>query len=220
MSADSFKNDNHSSFVVKEMISEIQQQTGYLSELDGAIGDGDHGINMSKGFTRCTEQLTDDDSLSTGLETLGNILLGEIGGSMGPIYGMFFLTLYEVSENREEIDAECFKTMLEKGISEIQMVGNAKLGDKTLLDTLIPAYEAFAHAQEDGASFALSLQKMEAAAKTGHEATRNLVAKVGRASRLGERSRGKLDAGATSCYFILKSMARAMGRLLEEKMQS
>ncbi len=217
MTAERFKNDTRSSCIVKNMITIIQQNVSHLSEIDGAVGDGDHGINMNKGFTRCGEILTDDDTFSTAIEKLGTVLLTEIGGSMGPLYGMFFLALYEESNKADEIGSACFFTMLHNGLEEIQSLGNAQLGDKTLLDTLIPAVEALKKANEEDKSFFVALKNMEIAAKKGYESTEGLIAKVGRASRLGERSRGVLDAGATSCYLLIKSMTESICKMLERE---
>lgn len=191
-------------FIVENLAKTIQENTAYLSEVDGAIGDGDHGINISKGFTRCAEELEGKDlSLSSSLDVLGRILLMEIGGAMGPLYGTFFLEMAKASKDIDVIDKAVFGKMLEGALRGIQRIGGAELGDKTLLDTLIPAVEAYNRAKERG--FRVALEEMKIAAEKGKESTRDMVAKVGRASRLGERSRGHLDAGATSCWLILKS---------------
>ena len=193
-------------FIVENLIKTIQENAAYLGEVDGAIGDGDHGINMNKGFTRCGEELEGKNlTLSSSLDTLGRILLMEIGGSMGPLYGTFFLRMAKVSKDTEVIDKNVFGEMLETALQGVQEIGGAKLGDKTLVDTLIPAVEAYKEAKEQG--FRVALEEMKKAAKQGKESTRDLVAKVGRASRLGERSRGHLDAGATSCWLIMESFA-------------
>jgi dihydroxyacetone kinase-like protein len=211
---ESFLN-NEGLFVVFGLIDTIRQNKSYLSEIDGAIGDGDHGINMNKGFTACRERLGDQKlSLTVGLKTLGKILLLEIGGSMGPLYGTFFMEMSKACEGKEEIDREVFGDMLNKALSGIQSLGNAKVGDKTLIDTLAPATTAYHNAVKQGQNFCEALVTMRTAAEKGKEATKDLVAKVGRASRLGERSRGSLDAGATSCYLLLASMADSITAFL------
>ena len=200
---------------VNDLIDVIQSNKAYLSEIDGAIGDGDHGINMNKGFTMCREQVDlAENTLASAMKGLGRILLMEIGGSMGPIYGTFFIEMSKVIKERETIEADDFSKMLAAALVGIQGLGNAKLGDKTMLDTLIPAKEAFDAAVAGGKDFAQALDAMTAAAKTGWEGTKDMVAKVGRASRLGERSRGVLDAGATSCYLILNSLAGSFKKIL------
>ncbi len=211
---DSFRNSDGQS-VVLDMIRTIQEKAGFLSEIDGAIGDGDHGVNMSKGFTICQRQLVaNPGSLASGLQTLGRVLMAEIGGAMGPLYGTFFLELAEVAASQENIGLEVFQRMLTGATEAVMSLGNAKVGDKTMVDTLAPAAAAYEQAAASGADFAACLASMAEGAEKGKESTRNLVARVGRASRLGERSRGTLDAGATSCALLLQSMAGSIRALL------
>ena len=210
----SFKNAE-AGIIVDKLIKTIQEQRDYLSEIDGKIGDGDHGINMNKGFTMCEEKLKGQTyNMSEGLCTLGETLLEDIGGSMGPLYGLLFDELSAASEDKDEIDAEVFGEMISGAVEGIQEISPAKVGDKTLLDTLIPAKDAFMEAKDAGKDFAECLDAMNEAAKKGWESTKALVAKIGRASRLGERSRGVLDAGATSCYFIVTTLGTAAKELL------
>ncbi len=201
--------------IVYAMIAVIQENKQYLSDIDGAIGDGDHGINMNKGFSMCKEQLAKQPGgLSHSLQTLADVLVLEIGGSMGPLYGMLFEAMAETAAEEEEIDAALFLRMLEAGVDNVLEIGGAKVGDKTLLDVLVPALEAFRQSQEAENSFETSLTKLKEAAVQGRDATKDMVAKVGRASRLGERSRGVLDAGATSCCLLLCAMADSIRDLL------
>jgi len=171
---------------------------------------------MNKGFTMTEERLgaETDIPLAKALKTLGRVLLMEIGGSMGPLYGTFFIEMSKQCDGKDEIDAETFASMLKAAIAGINSLGNAKVGDKTLMDTLIPAAEAFETALSAGKSFSAALQDLKTAAEAGKESTRDLVARIGRASRLGERSRGVLDAGATSCNLILQSLSDSMIGLL------
>lgn len=202
--------------VVLDLSRAIQSNAAYLSEIDGAIGDGDHGINMNKGFTLVQQQLEGHESLdlASALDLVGTTLFTEIGGAMGPLYGSLFMDMAEPARGKSEIDRETFGAMLTAGLQSVQVLGEAKVGDKTLIDTLVPACDVYHAAVAEGASFEEALAKMAAAAEAGKESTRDLVAKVGRSSRLGERSRGHLDAGATSCYLILKSLADSMTALL------
>ncbi len=201
--------------LVTDLVATIQANRDYLSEIDGKIGDGDHGINMNKGFTLCGERLAAGTAdMSAALMTLSETLMNDIGGSMGPLYGVFFEGLSTQSEGKEQIDAAAFLAMLEEALAGIEDIGSAKVGDKTLLDTLSPAVEAFRGAVEGGKDFTAALDEMDAAAEAGWRSTENMVAKIGRASRLGERSRGVLDAGATSCWLILHSMADSVRGLL------
>jgi phosphoenolpyruvate---glycerone phosphotransferase subunit DhaL len=203
--------------IVLELVGTIQTNAGYLSEIDGAIGDGDHGINMGKGFSRAGDLLAagKGQDLAGSLNVLGQVLLTEIGGAMGPLYGTFFLEMAQACQGKNEIDAVTFGQMLAAAYAGVVDVGGAKVGDKTLVDTLAPAVAAYQNALAQGLSFAAALQALSAAAADGKESTRQLVAKIGRASRLGERSRGVLDAGATSCYLILSSLADSMSRRLQ-----
>ncbi len=194
--------------IVLSMADRIVENRAYLSEIDGKIGDGDHGVNMAKGFGMAAERLKGKDlSLGASLETLGTILMTEIGGSMGPLYGVMFTEFAEKLEGVDAIDAAAYSRMLHAGLEGIQSIGSAKVGDKTLLDTLVPAVEAFDKATADGKPFGEALDALVAAAESGRDSTINLVAKIGRASRLGERSLGVLDAGATSCAIILKELS-------------
>lgn len=206
----------HGKRVIIDLARIIQENAAYLSEIDGAIGDGDHGINMNKGFTLARQQIEARDpvDLASGLDLLGNILFAEIGGAMGPLYGSLFMAMAEPARDKTEIDRETFGAMLNAALEAVQALGEAKVGDKTLIDTLAPACEAYNAAIADDSSFADALASMATAAEAGKESTRDLVAKVGRSSRLGERSRGHLDAGATSCYLILKSLADSITELL------
>ncbi|HVP18848.1 MAG TPA: dihydroxyacetone kinase subunit DhaL [Spirochaetia bacterium] len=214
---DSFENQDGES-IVFNMIETIQKNAKVLSEIDGAIGDGDHGINMSKGFTICKQRLeANPGDFAGGLRTLGRVLMAEIGGAMGPLYGTFFLELSRVAGNQQTITRECFQRMLESGSEAVMSLGNAKVGDKTMVDTLVSAVEAYRKAAASGADLAAALAAMATGAAEGKESTRNLVAKVGRASRLGERSRGIPDAGATSCALLLESMARSIRVLLAKE---
>ena len=206
-----------SSQVVNDLVTVINNNRQYLSEIDGAIGDGDHGINMSKGFTQCGDALAAlpaPPDLAKAFDVLALSLLEGIGGSMGPLYGNFFMAFSDTLAGKDELDAPLFGTALDAAIAAIQELGNAKVGDKTLMDTLVPAQTAFNAALAENKSFAACLDDMTVAAEKGKESTIPLQARIGRASRLGERSIGVLDAGATSCFLILQSMATSIKRLL------
>jgi dihydroxyacetone kinase-like protein len=194
--------------IIDSIIKVIQDNKAFLSEIDGAIGDGDHGVNMNKGVSLAKKRLADQSSdLTTGLKVISDVMMNDIGGSMGPLYGMFFRQMFRASRNQEFIDGAIFKDMLTRALSSIKDLGGAKVGDKTLLDTLDPAVAAFAETFDKEQNFFSALKVMKAAAEKGKDSTVDLVAKVGRSSRLGERSRGVLDAGATSCWLILGAMA-------------
>jgi len=210
--AESFKNAE-GRVVVERLIEVIHENRAYLSEIDGKIGDGDHGINMDKGFQMTKERLEEGMGMSDALKTLGRTLLMEIGGSMGPLYGQFYKAMAKASKDAEEIDAAVLADMLDAAYEAIRALGEAKPGDKTLVDTLDPAAAALRAKVDAGAGLEESLDAMVAAAETGWKSTEDMVAQIGRSSRLGERSRGVLDAGATSCYLMLKSIAETTKEL-------
>ncbi len=194
--------------VLLKMVAAIQQNKDYLSEVDGLIGDGDHGANMNKGFTMFSAEIQEKDiSFTDGLNDLGNLLFTQIGGSMGPIYGTTFMSMAEAGESFEEINLADFALMLDAGLSALKDVVEARIGDKTLIDTLEPANNAVQEAAKSGKSFSDALKDMKTAAEAGRDSTKDLAAKFGRSSRLGERSRGVLDAGAVSCCLILCAIA-------------
>ena len=194
--------------IVLAVARRIIDNRAYLSDIDGLIGDGDHGVNMAKGFSLAAERLRGGTpSLAAALATLGDVLMTEIGGSMGPLYGVMFSGFAAALEGVDAIDAAAFERMLKNGLDELQSIGDAKVGDKTLIDAFAPALQAFSAATANGASFAAALDALIAAAEKGRDSTIDLVARIGRASRLGERSRGVLDPGAASCAIILRALA-------------
>ncbi len=201
--------------VIEEMVSAIRSNAKALSEIDGAIGDGDHGVNMSKGFTICAERLkAKPGGFVDGLKTLADVLFSEIGGAMGPLYGTFFSEMAEGAKGGQRIDAAVFEGMLGRATAAVKELGGAKVGDKTMIDALDPALAELQRVTAAGGSFSAGLTAMAQAAERGKESTRGMVARLGRSSRLGERSRGVLDAGAASCALLLGAMARSMTSLL------
>ena len=196
------------SAIVTDLVSVIVANREYLSEVDGAIGDGDHGINMAKGFAHCGRTIEGRQlTLAEALDELTLSLMEGIGGSMGPLYGSLFIGMADEVRGSEDIDAATFARLLRGGLTSLQDITEAGVGDKCLMDTLIPAVEAFERAQASGRSFSDALDAMKTAASQGRDSTKDLVAKIGRASRLGERSLGVLDAGAVSCCLILTQLA-------------
>ena len=196
------------SAIVADLVSVIVANREYLSEVDGAIGDGDHGINMAKGFAHCGRSLEGRElTLAEALDELTLSLMEGIGGSMGPLYGSLFIGMADEVRGSEDIDAATFARLLRGGLTSLQDITEAGVGDKCLMDTLIPAVEAFERAHAAARSFSDALEAMKSAASQGRDSTKDLVAKIGRASRLGERSLGVLDAGAVSCCLILTQLA-------------
>jgi dihydroxyacetone kinase phosphoprotein-dependent L subunit len=193
--------------IVAEMAELIVANKAYLSEIDGLIGDGDHGVNMAKGFARAADRIAGKTvSLDAALAELSDVLMSEIGGSMGPLYGMMFAEMAETIEGHDQIDAVLFGRMLRAGMNGVAGIGSAAVGDKTLMDALVPAVDAYDAALRDGEGYAPAIARMKQAAAAGRDRTVDLVARIGRSARLGERSRGVLDAGATSCCMILTAL--------------
>ena len=199
------------------MIDAIRENKQYLSDIDGAIGDGDHGINMNKGFTLAREALDrEPGDFSHGLLTLSKILMMRIGGSMGPLYGKVFKTMGKAFEGHTEIDALLFREAMEKVKEGMGALTPARPGDKTLVDALYPAIDACIEAVDSGGGFGGALLVMKGAAEKGRDDTSDMVARLGRSSRLGERSRGVIDAGAASCALLLGVMADSITAILTQ----
>lgn len=185
--------------VAQKMVETIQQHKAWLSEIDGAAGDGDHGINMSKGFTLAQNKMTPDMTMSEAFLLISQVLMEEIGGSMGPLYGIWFRGLSRESGGHEVIDDARLRAMFATALADLQTLTGAGPGDKTLLDALIPATNALVAGK--------GVSSMKLAAQAGFDATRQMYPRVGRASRVGERSVGHPDAGAGSCLLLLTAFA-------------
>ena len=195
---------------LKVFAATIAENKQYLTELDSAIGDADHGINMDRGFQAVLGKL---DSAATGndigalFKTVGMTLVSTVGGASGPLYGTLFLQLGAATASKSELTAEDWSAGLDAAVSGVQARGKAELGDKTMLDALIPAHDAFAAAVADGAELPTALRRSAEAAEEGMTSTIPLVARKGRASYLGERSAGHQDPGATSSALLLRTAA-------------
>ncbi len=181
----------------------------YLVELDAAIGDADHGANMDRGFQAILQKLAHETppDIGTLLKTVAMTLISTVGGAAGPLYGTFFLQMATKLAGKQEIDLEELAVALEAAVQGVQQRGKAEAGDKTMVDSLLPAVRALRQSLADGASFSLAVQKAAQAAETGMKETTPLVARKGRASYLGERSAGHQDPGATSAYLLLQAAA-------------
>ncbi|AFY58455.1 dihydroxyacetone kinase DhaL subunit [Rivularia sp. PCC 7116] len=197
---------------LQKFASEIEQNKDYLTELDAAIGDADHGINMQRGFKKVIEKLPTvaDKDIGTILKTVSMTLISSIGGASGPLYGTFFLRASTAVAGKQELDAENILELLKTGLDGIIARGKTQLGDKTMVDSLHPAVMAFEQAINDGADVKNAVEKAVAAAEQGMKETIPMVAKKGRASYLGERSKGHQDPGATSVYLMLKSLQESL----------
>ncbi len=153
-----YLNTSHGTDILEALVDVIVENRNYLSEVDGAIGDGDHGINMAKGFRLCGESIQGQSlGLSKALGTLATTLMGSIGGSMGPLYGSLFLGMSNAIKEREALDARAFGDMLTGGLNALQGISDAQVGDKCLLDTLVPAVDDYRRAADNGEDFPAAL---------------------------------------------------------------
>ena len=197
---------------VRRFAAEVAENRGYLTKLDSAIGDGDHGTNMHRGMTKALERLDGlhDEDIGAALKAVGMALVSSVGGAGGPLYGTLFMQMGSAAAGRSELDLAGWADALEAGVKGVQARGKAQPGDKTMVDALLPAVEALRQAVTDGADPGAALRRSAEAAEEGMKGTIGLVARKGRASYLGERSAGHQDPGATSSYLLLKSAADAL----------
>ncbi|MFD3158422.1 dihydroxyacetone kinase subunit DhaL [Haloimpatiens sp. FM7330] len=187
----------------------------FLSELDGAIGDGDHGLNMDKGFKAVVDKLQSSTEKNIGnvLKTAGMALVSNVGGASGPLYGTAFMKAGMKVVGKEQINIDDFVVMLEEALNGIKMRGKSTLGEKTMIDAIEPALNAAKNAISESLNAVEVLEKAKDAAKDGVEHTKEIVATKGRASYLGERSIGHQDPGATSSYLVLNTIYEAVKEL-------
>ena len=205
MGVDSFVN------WLRDSAGVLHENAAYLTELDAAIGDADHGINMDRGFTAIGELLdgTEFGSADEVLKKAGMTLVSKVGGASGPLYGTFFLR-FGTALAGADLTPETIGKALHAGVEGVLARGKPELGDKTMYDAWAPALEAYDGAVAGGADLGTALTAAAEAAAKGRDATIPLVARKGRASYLGERSAGHQDPGATSTTLILESAARTL----------
>lgn len=190
----------------------IAEQADYLTDLDRAIGDADHGSNMHRGMARAARLADEEEfnAIDAYLKKVGMSLVSNVGGASGPLYGTFFLRMGGALAGVEDAGAAEVGAGLRAGVEGILARGKAEVGDKTMYDAWSPALEAFDSAVGGGGDLAAALAAAAEAAAKGRDGTEDLVARKGRASYLGERSRGHLDPGATSSTMLLESAARTL----------
>ena len=187
----------------------ITENKDYLTQLDSAIGDADHGANMDRGFKAVVSKLPTvaDKDIGTLLKSVGMTLVQTVGGAGGPLYGTFFMQAGTTTANKMELTTADWAAALEGALTGVVARGKAQPGDKTMVDALTPALSALKQAVTDGVDQSEALRRSAAAAEQGMKDTIPLVARKGRASYLGERSAGHQDPGATSSYLLLKAAA-------------
>jgi phosphoenolpyruvate---glycerone phosphotransferase subunit DhaL len=194
---------------IEQFGATVAENKEYLTELDSAIGDADHGINIDRGMKAALGKLESLEGNDIGnlLKTVGMTLVSSVGGAGGPLYGTLFLQMGTATAGKSELEPEDWAGALDAAVDGVQMRGKAEVGDKTMIDALIPARDSFRAALADGASFAEALSRSAEGAEEGMRATIPLVARKGRASYLGERSAGHQDPGATSSQLLIKTAA-------------
>ncbi len=187
----------------------LSQQRDFLTDLDSAIGDADHGANMDRGFQAVLTKLPGVADKDAGIifRTVGLTLLSTVGGASGPLYGSFFMEAGKALAGKTEFELADWAAALEAGTNSIMTRGKAVVGDKTMVDALVPAVQAIQEAVQQDLPLPGGLTRSAQAAETGMRSTSPLVAKKGRASYLGERSAGHQDPGATSVTLLLQAAA-------------
>ena len=196
---------------IQTYASTIAENKDYLTELDSAIGDADHGTNMNRGMSAAIEKLDGSvEDIGGVLKTVGMTLVSKVGGAGGPLYGTLFMQMGAATAGKSDLSVEDWASAVETGLKGVQARGKAEPGDKTMVDALTPAAEALAKAAADGATLSEALTSAAKAAEDGMKATIPLVARKGRASYLGERSAGHQDPGATSSFLLMKTAAETL----------
>lgn len=194
--------------ILIKVSEKIDKNKEYLTELDAAIGDGDHGLNMSKGFNAVSDKLKaeEDDNIGNILKKTGVTLVSNVGGASGPLYGTAFMKASMALKDKNEIDINDFLSALKLALEGIKSRGKSTEGEKTMIDALSPAIKSMEDSIENGDSYIEVLEKGKDAALEGVEFTKTIKATKGRASYLGDRSIGHQDPGATSCFYILETI--------------
>ena len=193
--------------IISAIAKKIEAEKDFLTELDNEIGDGDHGINLARGFKSVEEKLPTfaDKDIGAILKGVGMQLVSTVGGASGPLYGTAFMKAGNVCKGKMEITAEEFAAALEAAINGIKMRGKAVEGEKTMLDALCPAYKALKDGIDGDKNLIDALTDGVEAAAKGVEYTKTIIATKGRASYLKERSLGHQDPGATSSLYMLQT---------------
>ncbi|HKH52665.1 MAG TPA: dihydroxyacetone kinase subunit DhaL [Mycobacterium sp.] len=196
---------------VREFARVIGENAQYLTDLDAAIGDADHGINMDRGMTAVVAALDEASpaDMSELCKLVGMTLVKSVGGASGPLYGTFFLRMAPAVGSSDSVDAADFAKALRAGVEGVVQRGRAEAGDKTMFDALAPTLEALDSALASGTGLAAALADATVAAENGRAATESMVARKGRASYLGQRSVGHLDPGAASSAMLIAAAATA-----------
>jgi dihydroxyacetone kinase-like protein len=193
---------------MQRFAASMQEHRQELVALDTAIGDGDHGTNMDRGMRKALEKLESQEQADAGavLKTVAMALISNVGGAAGPLYGTLLLQMGTALAGKDDIDLATYAEAWRKGIQGVQARGKAELEDKTMLDALVPGVEAL----EKAPDLDSGLREAASAAESGMRDTIPLVARKGRASYLGERSKDHQDPGATSTFYLYQTAADAL----------
>jgi len=194
--------------IIDKIIADVDEQKLFLTELDNVIGDGDHGINLARGFdaVKTIEGTFEGKDIGAILKAIGMKLVSTVGGASGPLYGTAFMKSGALLNGKTEMDMNDFIEMLQVSIDGIMKRGKAVKGEKTMLDAMIPAHDAIKASYEADGDAKKALDAGVKAAEEGIEYTKTIIATKGRASYLGERSIGHQDPGATSFTLMLKAV--------------
>jgi len=200
---------------IRAFAAEVEANKEQLTQLDAAVGDGDHGINMQRGMSAVLGKVDatgEEQDIGALLKTVGMTLVSTVGGAGGPLYGTLFMQMGTTVSGKAELGPDDWAAALEAAVAGVQARGKAEPGDKTMIDALIPGRDALKAALAEGATFEDALRQSAEAAEQGMRDTVPLVARKGRASYLGERSAGHQDPGATSSHLLLEAAAETWGR--------
>jgi len=196
---------------IESYADRVVQKRKYLTELDSAIGDGDHGQNLGRGLQAAVERIDGTAEVGPTFQAVAMALISKTGGASGPLYGTFFMDAGKAAPQQDALTVSDWAAMMRAGLGGVQRRGKAEPGDKTMVDAILPAVEALEEAAAEDRDLSSALAAAAEAAKEGMEATTPMVAKKGRASYLGERSAGHQDPGATSSFYLFDTASETLG---------
>lgn len=190
----------------------IGQNKDYLTQLDSAVGDADHGLNISRGFEKIQEKTTSiqSDDLGEILKQISLVLMKSVGGASGSLYGSMFLKMSSDASKKTELTDKEFIQLLQVGVKAITDRGKATLGDKTMIDVWVPSVQLAMQEVEKGKTLKETMKQVVEVAQQNKDNTKDMVAKKGRASYLGDRSAGHIDPGATSAFYLIQALEKAL----------
>ena len=203
--------------ILRRIAETLEEHKQYLTDLDAAIGDGDHGTNMSRGFGQVAEKLqnTEFDTIADVVKMTAMTLISTVGGASGPLYGSFFLKAAGEVKDKEAVGISEFNRMFGAGAEGVRQRGKSQTGEKTMLDVLIPVHDFLLKCQEENKSGTESLHMAAQSARILAEETKDIRATKGRAAYLGERSIGHIDPGAMSSCLMIEAISKYLMEMEE-----